>query len=322
MTNHQILTDLHTKGLITQEQVTVIGDYEKNKPFSIHWELRSVLYIGILLFTGGLGVIIYQHIDTIGHQVIIACIALLTAGCFFYSFKNREPFFWHEVKSDNKFSAYVLLLGCTAFLILEGYLQFQYTFFGTRYGLALFIPTLLFFFCAYFFDHRGVLSMAITGLASWLGLTIAPLSVLSRNDFSDMKLIATAIILGSALMLAGWITLKQNLKAHFSFTYLFLGGVIAIIASMKGLFDQDGKILYFALSGALCLFFIYYSRLRQELVFLLMGVIFGYIVITYALFKILPDSMIAFISVYYFLFTSVGVIFFLLNVKKILRLNK
>jgi hypothetical protein len=322
MTADEILTSLSDKGVVTPEQSDLISRYEKDKPFSIHWELRSILYLGILMFTGGLGVIIYQNIESIGHQVIIASIGILTAICFYHASKHRAVFSWEEVKSDNKLSDYVLLLGCTAFLILEGYLQFQYSFFGTRYGLAIIIPTVVFFFCAYLFDNRGVLSMAITGLASWLGLTIAPMSVLSGNDFSDVKLIITAITLGLALMVIGWITLKQNLKGHFSFTYLFLGGLIAMIASMKGLFDQEVKILYFAVSAGLCIFFIFYSRFKQELVFLLMGVIFGYIVITYALFKILPDNLIAFISVYYFLFTSVGVIFFLLNVKKILGLKK
>jgi hypothetical protein len=322
MTAEEILSSLSEKEVVNPEQSDLISQYEKTKPFSIHWELRSILYLGILLFTGGLGVIIYQNIDTIGHQVIIACIGILTLACYFYTFQHRPNFSWQEVKSENKLSEYTLLLGCTAFLILEGYLQFQYQFFGTRYGLAVIVPTLLFFFSAYFFDHRGVLSMAITGLASWLGLTIAPMSVISGNDFSDIRLIITAITLGIALMVVGWITLKQNLKEHFSFTYLFLGGLIAIIASMKGLFDQDGKILYFVVSSALCVFFIFYSRLKQELAFLLMGVIFGYIVITYGLFKILPVTLLAFISIYYFLFSSVGVIFFLLNVKKILGLKK
>ena len=37
--------------IITSEQYTVIENYEKTKPMSIHWELRTVLYLGILLFT-------------------------------------------------------------------------------------------------------------------------------------------------------------------------------------------------------------------------------------------------------------------------------
>lgn len=322
MTSETVLNKLLEKEIIPPEQAIAISDYENRKPFSIHWELRSVLYIGILLFTSGLGVIIYQNIDTIGHQVIIALIALLTAGCFYYCFQKKQPFSWQEVKNPDKLGDYILLLGCTAFLILEGYLQFQYKAFGTKYGLAVFIPTIVFFFCAYYFDHRGILSMAITGLASWLGLTIAPLSLLSGNDFTDIKLVVTALVLGFILITIGWLTNERDIKKHFSFTYVFLGGNLAAIAAMIGMFDQEINILYFVTAAGLSAFFIFYARQKQQLIFLLMGTVYGYIVFTYMLFKILPDDLLAGLSVHYFLVTSIGVIFFLLNVKKILRIKK
>ena len=322
MNTLKVLENLQSKGIISNQQSAVIESYMAAKPFSVHWELRSVLYLGILLFGSGLGVIIYENIDTIGHQAIIALISLVTISCFFYSYKYRLPFGWQEVKNANKFSDYALLLGCTTFLILEGYLQFQYQFFGSKYGIAIFIPTVLFFFCAYRFDHKGVLSMAITGLASWLGLTIAPLSVLSKNDFTDLKLIITAIILGICLMAISWVSETRNLKKHFGFTYLFLGGNLAALANLTGLFDQDINIVFFVLGALMPAFFIVQSRQSQSLVFLLMGVIYGYIVLTYALLRVLPDSALGFLGIYYFLFSSIGVIFFLLNFKKFLGIKK
>jgi hypothetical protein len=66
---------------------------------------------------------------------------------------------------------YILLLGCLLLLILIAYLQFQYNVFGNRYGLATFIPMVLLFISAYYFDHIGVLTMAITNLAAWAGIT-------------------------------------------------------------------------------------------------------------------------------------------------------
>jgi len=322
MNTLKVLENLQSKEIISNQQSAVIESYVTEKPFSVHWELRSILYLGILLFGSGLGVIIYENIDTIGHQAIIALISLVTISCFFYSYKYCIPFGWQEVKNTNKFSDYALLLGCTTFLILEGYLQFQYQFFGSKYGIAVFIPTVLFFLCAYRFDHKGVLSMAITGLASWLGLTIAPLSVLSKNDFTDLKLIITAIILGVCLMAISWISESRNLKRHFAFTYLFLGGNLAALANLTGLFDQDMNIVFFILGALMPAFFIIQSRRSQSLVFLLMGVIYGYIVLTYALLKILPDSALGFLGIYYFLFSSIGVIFFLLNFKKFLGIKK
>lgn len=322
MTIQSILNSLSSKGIISDRQADAIASFENEKAFSIHWELRSVLYLGILLFSSGAGVLIYENIDTIGHQAIIAAIACITVACFYYTYKNSLPYSREQVHNPNKFADYVLLLGCSTFLGLEGYIQYQYNVFGTRYGLAVMIPTILFFFCAYRFDHRGALSMAITGLASWLGLTIAPLSVLSGNDFSDGKLIIPAIALGSVLTATGWISEEQNVKKHFAFTYMLMGGNLACIAAQIGLFSYDPKILYFVVGLGLSYFFILRARQAQSLLFLLMGTVYGYSILTYVIFTNLGADAAVGLGIFYFFFSSIGVIYFLLNFKKFLGIKK
>jgi hypothetical protein len=322
MTTKSILNSLTSKGIISDQQADTITSFEGEKAFSIHWELRSVLYLGILFFSSGAGILIYENIDTIGHQVIIAAIALLTAGCFYYTYKNSLPYSHEEVKNPNKLIDYVLLLGCSTFLGLEGYLQYQYNLFGTRYGLAVIIPTIVFFLCAYRFDHRGALSMAITGLASWLGLTIAPLSVLADNDFSDGKLIIPAIALGCVLTAVGWISEERNFKKHFAFTYMLMGGNLACIAAQIGLFTENAKVIYFFIGLGLCYFFVRRARQAQSLVFLLMGTVYGYCIVTYSIFTSLGIDAALGLGIFYFLFSSVGVIYFLLNFKKFLGIKK
>lgn len=322
MTTKSILNSLTSKGVISDQQADTIASFEGEKAFSIHWELRSILYLGILFFSSGTGILIYENIDTIGHQVIIAIIALVTAGCFYYTYKNSLPYSHEEIDNTNKLVDYVLLLGCSTFLALEGYLQYQYNLFGSRYGLAVIIPTIVFFLCAYRFDHRGALSMAITGLASWLGLTIAPLSVLSGNDFSDGKLIMPAIALGCVLTAVGWISEEQNIKKHFAFTYMLMGGNLAAIAAQIGLFTENAKLLYFFIGIGLCFFFVRRARQAQSLLFLLMGTVYGYCIVTYSIFTSLGIDAAVGLGIFYFLFSSVGVIYFLLNFKKFLGIKR
>ncbi|SDD79635.1 Predicted membrane protein [Dyadobacter soli] len=321
MTPKSILNALTSKGIISDQQAESIASFEAEKAFSIHWELRSILYLGILIFSSGAGILIYENIDTIGHQVIIAVIALITAGCFYYTYKNSLPYSHEQIHNPNKLVDYVLLLGCSTFLGLEGYLQFQYNMFGSRYGLAVIIPTIVFFLCAYRFDHRGALSMAITGLASWLGLTIAPLSVISGNDFSDGKLIMPAIALGCVLTAVGWISEEQNIKKHFAFTYMLMGGNLACIAAQIGLFNESAPVLYFLIGIGLCAFFVYRARHAQSLLFLLMGTVYGYSILTYAIFTSIGAEAALGLGIFYFLFSSVGVIYFLLNFKKFLGIK-
>lgn len=322
MTVQSILNLLTGKDIISTQQAGAIAEFERKKAFSIHWELRTVLYIGILLFSSGAGILIYENIDTIGHQVIIAAIAAVCALCFYYTYQNSLPYSNEKVNNPNKLVDYVLLLGCSTFLGLEGYLQYQYNIFGTRYGLAVIIPTVLFFACAYRFDHRGALSMAITGLASWLGLTIAPLSVLSGNDFSDDKLIMPAIALGLILSSVGAISRERNVKKHFAFTYILLGGNLACMAAQLGLFSFEPKVLYFLIGAVLCVFLIRQARQSKSLLFLLMGTVYGYCILTYVIFSNIGMDAAFALGTFYFLFSSVGVIYFLLNYKKLLGIKK
>ncbi len=324
MNSENILQNLQAKGIISAEQSNVISGYEKTKPFSLHYELRTILYLGITLLTGGLGVLIYQNLDTIGHEVIVGLIAVITLTCFGFAFWKREPFTWFEVKTPHHFSDFVLLLGCTSFLILEGYLQFQYDLFGLKYGLVTFIPAILFFFCAYFFDHRGVLSMAITAFASWVGVNIAPFTVLQKNDFSAPNFLIIAIVLGLVLSGLGLISEYKNLKKHFSFTYLLLGSNLTLIAALTGMFSHTNWIIYALITLVLCVGLFLYARKTQSYIFLLMGTIYGYIALTYMLFKfaeIVDSAFIYTLGLYYFLLSGVGVIVFLMRIKKILGIE-
>lgn len=322
MQTQAILQNLQEKGIISPEQSNVISKYEKAKIFSLHYELRTLLYLGITLLTGGLGVLIYQNLDTIGHGFIVALIAITTLACFGFAFWKREDLTWEEVKNPHHFSDFVLLLGCTSFLILEGYLQFQYDLFGSKYGLVTFFPAILFFFCAYFFDHRGVLSMAITAFASWVGVNIAPFKVLEKNDFSAPNFVFTAIVLGLVLSVIGLISEHKNLKKHFSFTYLLLGSNLTLIAALTGMISYGNWFIYAIITLVLSVGLFFYARKTQSYIFLLMGTIYGYIALTYLLFKFaeaVDKGFVCMFAMYYFLLSGVGVIVFLMKIKKILR---
>ena len=188
MEHADLLADLKARELVSPEQATAIDHYERTHPFSIYYELRTLLYLGIVLLSTGLGILLYQHLDNISHGVIVLSISLIMVACFTYAAQHRQPFTWGKAPLAGLLPDYLLLLGCLMFLVLEGYLQFTYELFGTRYGLALFLPAVLFFWLAYRFDHQGVLSMAITALASWLGVSVAPLWLSPRITFPAIAL--------------------------------------------------------------------------------------------------------------------------------------
>jgi len=313
----EILTQWQTHEIISTAKAAPIKQAENMRPVSLSSLLRNLLYLGLILFTSGAGMLVYLHIDTIGHDALIVALALLTLVCFYYTYRHSSPFSLSEVNSEGKFVDFVLLLGALLFLLLEGYAQWRYSFFGTRYGLAAFVPAVVFLFFAYRFDHRGVLSMGLTALASWVGLSITPLEVLTGNDFGNFQIINTAIGFGGVVGTMGVGLAKGGIKVHFTDTYLLLTGNVLFVGALAGLFTTDYWFLYALLIAAGCGYFGWYARQKHSFIFLLMAVMYGYIAFTYLLFSEIDnaDFWVAF-GGFYFLASAGGIVFFILNYKK------
>ncbi len=314
-----ILAEWQQHDFVTAEQQLQLENHERNRPVSLYILLRTLLYAGILLFTSGAGVLIYKNIDTIGHDALIVALALLTGVCFYYTYRHSAPFSKGIVETESKFADFVLLTGATLFLSLEGYVQWRYHLFGTRYGLATFIPAVVFLFCAYRFDHRGVLSMGLTALASWVGLTVTPLEVMSANDFSSVTIINTAVIFGIAVVGISVLLEHRGIKKHFTFTYLLLAGNLLFVGALAGLFTSAYWYAYATVIAASAWYFFRYAQQTQSFLFLLMAIVYSYIAFTYLLFKWMDDAAVWLtLGSLYFVLSAAGVVFFILNYKKLL----
>jgi len=127
-----------------------------------------------MLFTAGAGILIYENIGDIGHIVAIITLALLTAACFLYAFRNAPPYSPTTVKPPTPYFDYIVLLGSLLFISVQGYLQFQFGLLDNNLGISTLITSVFFFFIAYRFDHAGALSLAITALASFWSISISP----------------------------------------------------------------------------------------------------------------------------------------------------
>ncbi|NVO31436.1 DUF2157 domain-containing protein [Hymenobacter lapidiphilus] len=315
------IAELRDRGRLTPEQAAAIETDERTRPFSLHYEIRTLLYLGITLLSGGLGVLIYEHLDELGHGVVVAVVALLTAACFAYAARHRPPFSWGLVAGSSLLADYLLLLGCLLFLVLEGYLQAQYALFGTRYGLALALPAGLFFYLAYRFDHRGVLSMAITALAAWVGLSVEPLAVF-KNEFLTGSVSRAAIAVGALLLLGGWLSETRHRKVHFAYTYLLLGGNLLLGTATAAMFTEVLQplallvILILAVSAGL----FWYGRRVHSHLFLLLGATYGYVALTYGLAQLLSATglnIVLALGLYYFIGSTVAAVWFLTHLKRL-----
>lgn len=318
--NVKVFEKLHAEGLLNDQALESVKTAEVNRLFSLHWEIKTLLYLGVLLLSGGLGILIYKNIDTIGHQVILLIIGVICAGCFSYCIRQKAAFSWQKVNSPNAFFDYALLLGCLTFVTFIGYLQVQYTAFGTAYGLATFIPLAVLTISAYYFDHLGVLSMAITNLAAWMGIALTPFQVLSANDFGNERIIYTGVVLGVILLLLAMVSDKKNLKKHFAFTYQNFGTHIIFIACIAAMcvFDET-YFLWFLFMCAIGTYIFLQAFRERSFYFVLITVLYGYVGLSIVVTRLLSkgnDIGVIYAAMLYMIGSAIGVIVLLIKLNK------
>jgi hypothetical protein len=313
---------LNGEGLISDSSLERIKSRSGTKIISVYWDLKTILYLGVLLLTSGLGVLVYKNIDSIGHLAVISFIALISAAGYFYCFRNKPAFSTRKLESTGPFFDYTLLLAALCFIIFIGYWQFQYDIFGSRLGLASSIPMLVLFFTAYAFDHLGILCLAITNLAAWAGIEATPSKILRENDFNSGTLIITGLLLGIFLLLAAKASLYKNIKAHFAFTYMNFGMHILFISCLAGLFHFESVYLLWLLLLMGLAFYFYRESVRDNsFYFLLVLSLYGYIGISYS-FIHLPfwnshfDLSELSLICLYFIGSGTGLILFLMRMNK------
>lgn len=292
MTN-PIPKELFDKGFITEDQYKKIDLITSGQLVSLFYELRSMLYLGVMLFTTGVGILLYQNIGEIGHMVSIIALCILTLVCFGYAFKHTLPYSNEQVKSPNVYYDYIVLLGSLLFISVQGYLQYQYGILTENLEYSTLATAAIFFLIAYRFDHLGVLSLAITALASFWGLSVSPQKWYSGDFFSTSNLHITAIIFSMVLAALSLGLDWKSIKKHFTFSYLNFSMLIFFVAAVVGLFeDEDWYGIYVLLIYAGCIFTYYMARWKKSFLFLLYALIAAYIGTTYLLADTISDNNI------------------------------
>ena len=285
----QATKSLLDKNLITENQFQEIVQYRSLNIFSLNVELKLLLSIAVLMFTSGIGILIYDNIDSIGHIALLSILFAITCGCFYYCFKNSKGFQRTETTFESPFLEYLVLIANILTCIFIGYLQFQYEAFGTHYGLATLVPTIVSFFCAYYFDNKSVLTIAVTGLAAYIGLSVTPQDIFndSNHFYANQSLSYSAIGLGVLLIAWTIYSFKISLKTHFALVYLTFALHIISVTSISNMVGDEMIWFLFAsiLAGSSVYFYKISHQLKAISLYVFM-IIYAYIGINIFIFRI------------------------------------
>ncbi len=318
---------LHEKNLLSAESIAKIRSFYRHPRTSLRLEIQWLLYIGVALVSSGAAMLIYKYIDQLGHLAIILTLSLATAACYGWCLKVRL----HRPQAGEQESSplpdYILLLGALLLLTLVGYLQAEFRLFGNRWGLATFLPMVLLFTTAYYFDHRGVLALAVTNLATWLGITINQSSLYGLRELDSTRTIVTAVMLGVLLILLSIVVKQKNFRPHFEGTYHQFGTHFFFIGTIAAIIDFE-KIwplwLALLLAGA---WYHYLKALKENsFYYMVVTVLYTYVAASYVVMskligKIGYSQMVTYLILFYFIGSGIGVATLLVSLNKKIRAN-
>lgn len=314
--NNKQINRLFEKGLLTEERYNLLLDLQSKKVFSFYYELRTLLYLGVLFFSTGVGILVYNNIGQAGHYIALLLLLAATAACMVFVIKQQAPYTKGHWEAPSPYFDYVLLLACLLFVIDLGYIEFLFGWFNGQLSIISLVTSLFFFYLAYRYDHQGVLSLGITALASFWGLAITPQRWYDFDFFEEQQLQWVAIAFGASLFTGALLLKKLGIKAHFTGTYLNFGILIAFLGSSSLMFNGHYGNYGIAIAQVLAAAGLaFYSFYQKTVLYIIYAYIFGFMALTYLVALNMNDFDI-FFWLFYLIGVSTGFILVILNLRK------
>jgi hypothetical protein len=281
---------LRTDNVLSGPQAALLNRVARRHLVSIRLEIRLLLYVGVLLLTSGVGVLVVEHQHAIGPLAIAGALSLATLACLVWVVRTARPFSWRAVESPNVAFDYILLLGLLLFAAALGYVEAQFTVLGPRWAHHLLIVGVVYFVAAYWWDSRMVLGLALTTLAAWRGVSLS-LAAMSVGLGHGPDLRSNAIVIGLVYIAFATLSVRLERKAHFEEVFGNTGLVLLLGALVSGAVNASAWGVWLAALLAVAGLVMWISfRLGRSLYFA-EGVVAAYIGLLRLLFHRPPGSI-------------------------------
>lgn len=263
------------QGTITPEEHLLLTGLSRNEPCSLFIPLNFLLYAGVLAIVGGLGWTVQTYAAQLGDVLVLAALTAILSGALWYCFAHAPG-----IVLD-----YVLYLGCLTWTIELAYLETRFHLLSGQWDIYLLATACFFFALAYRFDNRFVLSLALSTLAGWFGITISRLPGTQEPAYR-----LYAILYGLLVAVAGIALRRLSIKAHFLGTWLNVAANVLLAAVLSGVFERDHYFLWFVLLIAGCGAALAYGLTHRQFIFVAYVALYGYIGLSSILIRNMNDA--------------------------------
>ena len=296
------------RGIISPEQHTLLAGLSREEPLSVFLELNILLYAGILAFVAGLGWTVSAWSQQLGDVLVLTLLSTMLAACFWYCFSRAPAWFPGETSSPGLVLDYVLYLGSLIWSVELAYLENRFHILSGQWDLYLLATAGLFFFLAYRFDNRFVLSLALSSVAGWFGLTISHWPSHQDAAYRQYAILYSLMVGGAGAALQ-----RRGLKPHFFGTYLNIAANVLFWALLSGVFHREGYFVWLLCLLAACGASVAWGLARRQFSFVAYAAVYGYVGVSAILIRDMHGST-AVLS--YFLVTGVAMLVVLVQIAR------
>jgi hypothetical protein len=294
--------------MISPEQHTLLSGLSRGEPFSLFLELNILLYAGVLAFVGGLGWTLTTWSQQLGDLLVLALLSVLFGGSLWYCFSRAPNWSPEESPPPSLAFDYVLYLGCLIWTVQLAYIENRFKMLSGQWDLYLLATAGLYFFLAYRFDNRFVLSLALTSLAGHFGLSLSHWKLNQDSAYRYSAILYSLIVGGAGALLE-----RRRLKAHFVGTYLNIAANLLFWALLSGVFNRGNYGLWFIGLLAACGVSLAWGLKRRQFAFVAYAAVYGYVGMSSML---LRDLNAFALILFYFLFTGIGMLVLLVSIAR------
>jgi len=289
---------------ISRDQHALLAGLSRKEPFSLFLELNILLYAGVLAFVAGLGWTVSTWSQQLGDVVVLTILSIVLAACFWYCFSRAPAWSPAETPAPSPIFDYVLYLGSLVWSLELAYLERRLNVLSGQLDFYLLATAVLFFFLAYRFDNRFVLSLGLSALAGWFGITISRWS-----PHQDAAYRQSALLYCLLVGVGGTLLQRRGLKSHFFATYLNIVANVLFWALLSGVFDRQGYGVWFVALLLACGASLAWGLVRRNFVFVAYAAVYGYIGVSSIFLRNVNDGTAV---LTYFVVTGVAMLVLLL----------
>ncbi|MFI5181025.1 MAG: hypothetical protein ACHQPI_06520 [Thermoanaerobaculia bacterium] len=231
------VASLKERGVLGDPPASYLLRVARDELVSVRLEIRTVLYLGVLLLTTGVGLFVKENHDRIGPAAIASGLGLAAALCILVVIRRAAAFTWGQAPGSGVAFDYILLLGLLLVAADLAYVEVQFRLLGASWPIHLFAVAVLSGAAAFRWDSPVALSLALSSFAAWRGVSVNLLAEkLGPGRPGETR--GNAIVCGLLFVLAGVLLVRARRKAHFEDVFLNFGLVLLFGALLSGVYGD------------------------------------------------------------------------------------